>query len=442
MESTVAALGSRTMHLVALRLAPQHCNTVRKALSQYVLKTRRVKPIQNDGAHPGHKLLLLNEDVSRGGVELDGLPSALRDVAMSHGAKAVAHTVEVGFDNLTVAQALRELLPASIPDDRVPSSFETIGHIARLVLHPEHLPYRYEIGKVFLAKNSRLRTVVNKTSSISTQFRTFPMEVIAGDDDMEAEIKENDATFTFDFSKVYWNSRLQREHARIVDSLADEDIVCDMMAGIGPFAVPAALRSGATIYANDLNPDSHRALIRNVRRNGVGKSVTCSNLDAREFARDLMQRKIPFTRVLMNLPDSAISFLDVFAEKLAAWPLRSGPPWPTVHCYCFSSAEGKDAQVMDVKQRVEDVLKVPLTEGEWSVHFVRDVAPRKMMLCITFVLPVSAHAIAPAGTGAGADAGAGAGAVVGAVVGADADADAGDAVGDAAPARKRHKGLP
>jgi len=433
----MSASYSRTLNIVALRLSPRHCNVVRKALSGYVLKQRMVKPIQNDAATPGQKLLLLNEAVSQGGLRLDGLPPALRDIARSHGATPVAHTVEVGFDHLTVSQALRELLPSSIPDEHVPSSFETIGHIARLVLRPEHLPYRFEIGRVFLAKNSRLRTVVNKTSSIATQFRTFPLEVIAGDDDMEVVVKENEAHFHFNYANVYWNSRLQREHERIVSSLSDSDVVCDMMAGIGPFAVPAALRTDATIYANDLNPASHSALVENVRRNGVGKSVTCSNLDAREFARSMMQRGIPFTKILMNLPATAINFLDVFAERLASWPIPlhdRGTPWPTVHCYCFSSADGREAQTSDVKARVEDVLGVPLVEGTWSVHFVRDVAPQKMMICVTFTLPVSARATAAEPAAAPANAAAPPPAT------APAAAAASESSRDA-PARKRHKGL-
>ena len=35
-------------------------------------------------------------------------------------------------------------------------------------------------GRVILDKNSNIRTVVNKMGSIETEFRTFPMEVIAG----------------------------------------------------------------------------------------------------------------------------------------------------------------------------------------------------------------------------------------------------------------------
>lgn len=40
--------------------------------------------------------------------------------------------------------------------------------------------------------------------------------------------------------KVYWNSRLETEHKRLVDSFRAGQVVVDVMAGIGPFAVPAA----------------------------------------------------------------------------------------------------------------------------------------------------------------------------------------------------------
>lgn len=37
--------------------------------------------------------------------------------------------------------------------------------------------------------------------------------------------------FTFDFSQVYWNSKLQMEHTRLVESFKQGEVICDMMAG-------------------------------------------------------------------------------------------------------------------------------------------------------------------------------------------------------------------
>jgi tRNA G37 N-methylase Trm5 len=85
---------------------------------------------------------------------------------------------------------------------------------------------------------------------------------------MDVEIREEDCIFKFDYSKVYWNSRLNTEHKRLVDMFQPGEVVVDVMAGVGPFAVPAG-RKGVWVWANDLNPDSYGALREAVVRNKV-----------------------------------------------------------------------------------------------------------------------------------------------------------------------------
>ena len=55
--------------------------------------------------------------------------------------------------------------------------------------------------------------------SINNEFRLLPLEVLAGEGRTQVELRERGAVFAFDFAEVYWNSRLQTEHARLVDSI-------------------------------------------------------------------------------------------------------------------------------------------------------------------------------------------------------------------------------
>jgi tRNA (guanine37-N1)-methyltransferase len=79
---------------------------------------------------------------------------------------------------------------------------------------------------------------------------------------------ESGCRFTFDFTQVYWNSRLHTEHDRLVQLFHPDDVIADVFAGVGPFTIPAAKR-GCAIFANDLNPSSVKYLLKNVEDNGV-----------------------------------------------------------------------------------------------------------------------------------------------------------------------------
>ena len=115
-----------------------------------------------------------------------------------------------------------------------------------------------------------MRTVINKIDDVGAknEFRTFQYELLAGDPSLNVEIKEQDCTFRFDYSKVYWNSRLSTEHERLVKLFRPGEAVCDVMAGVGPFAIPAG-KKRVFVWANDLNPYSYLNLVDATSRNKV-----------------------------------------------------------------------------------------------------------------------------------------------------------------------------
>lgn len=97
---------------------------------------------------------------------------------------------------------------------------------------------------------------------------------------MNVEVSEAGCIFRFDYSKVYWNSKLDTEHKRITSLFKPGEVVADVMAGIGPFAVPAG-KKGVFVWANDKNPESHRYLEDAIQKNKVDTlPILLSGLDS------------------------------------------------------------------------------------------------------------------------------------------------------------------
>ena len=239
----------------------------------------------------------------------------------------------------------------------------------------------HHVGQILLDCNPQIRTVVNKTNNIDDTYRFFKMELLAGDNNLMAVVKENGCKFTFDYSKVYWNSRLATEHRALIDLMHPGDIVLDVFAGVGPFSLPAT-KKGCIVYANDLNPAAYDYLQSNAKANNL--SLHCYNLDGRDFIKKMAMEVLKDSQqpvhIIMNLPASAVEFLDVF-KNLGVDIRRT----PTIHCYHFSKAV--DAKT-DTLTAVNKILGVSLVDGTYNIHQVRDVAPKKLMLRISFEFPM------------------------------------------------------
>lgn len=431
------------MATFALSVPAKYTTLFLKALGEQALLTslRKIRPVIPDPADPERSRLLLLQSAFD---SIDKLPEeAKAHLKQVPGVRFLPFEISLDYDHFTADEVLRRLLP---PELEVPSAFETVGHIAHLNLRQHLLPYKILIGQVLLDKNyPHIRTVVNKIGSIGSKFREFQMELLAGDREFLVKNQvEQRCVFSFDYSKVYWNSRLQGEHARLCDHiLASGSVVADVMAGVGPFAVPAAKNRNCTVHANDLNPNSFTWLTENAKKNKVGRLVRCYNLDGRDFIRNvLVTQKVDVDHIVMNLPASAVQFLDCFRGIFASFPMASRN-MPMIHVYTFSkfkphpgdgpaaAAAAADAEdepadaeemsqhqhlphsadtfyLQDAKSQVERYLghtfsavvstaaasATSMTEDDTvTVHDVRLVSPRKHMLCVSFRLPIAvAHA--------------------------------------------------
>ncbi|KAK8921573.1 tRNA (guanine(37)-N1)-methyltransferase 2 [Platanthera zijinensis] len=239
----------------------------------------RVKPIIEDSTSEKNRLILLSETIQN--PNLSGVPYQKRDELRAlYDFEVLPYSLTLGYSYWGADHILKQILPAGV---EVPSSFETIGHIAHLNITEELLPYKNTIARVIYDKNQpKIKTVVNKVGTIKNEFRVPSFEVLAGKEDMVTEVKQYGATFKLDYSLVYWNSRLEHEHIRLVSQFHPGEVICDMFSGVGPFAIPAA-QKGCFVIANDLNPHSIHFLKINAKINKVEDNITAYNMDARAF---------------------------------------------------------------------------------------------------------------------------------------------------------------
>uniref|UniRef100_A0A2N9GTR4 tRNA (guanine(37)-N1)-methyltransferase n=1 Tax=Fagus sylvatica TaxID=28930 RepID=A0A2N9GTR4_FAGSY len=443
------------LKLWALRIPRELCKVATRILNGYLLDKARIKPITEDPTCEKNRYVILSEKVQN--PDLSDIPDdKLDELKGSCKIEVVPYSLTLGYSYWGADHVLKQILPPGVEKN-----------------YP------------------RIKTVVNKVGTIKNEFRVPNFEILAGQNDMVTEVKQYGATFKLDYGLVYWNSRLEHEHMRLVSQFRAGEIICDMFAGIGPFSIPAA-QKGCVVYANDLNPDSTRYLKINAEINKVDDLVRAYNMDARNFISQLMavpdseiktepdvpqcrtceeyeiqvneeskesengkireadwkypdnvtsnlecargssrkadtsvsaavkrslsncqevngstdgtgtsvagQRKGSTNKrmrgseisnaktwehvdhVIMNLPASALQFLDAFRGIIKRKYWKGSLPW--IHCYCFMRAnETQEFIVSEAESALNASIQDPI------FHRVRDVAPNKAMFCLSFRLP-------------------------------------------------------
>ncbi|KAF9736184.1 tRNA(m(1)G37)methyltransferase [Paraphaeosphaeria minitans] len=434
----------KTINTSAARIfSPKDISRVRTDLdrSRDSLKTRLdgIRP-DTDAARAtrGGKCLILKPDVVHN--DTNTWSPKLRQLEEAGTIGVIPYELKLDYDFFTYSEITNAIIPPPEKknDDEIPTGFTLAGHVAHLNLRERYLPYKNLIATVLADKNPIVTTVINKLDNVGTEsaYRTFQYEVLVGDDDLNVEVHEQGCQFHFDFAKVYWNTRLHTEHERLCGLFREGEAICDVMAGVGPFAVPAAKKK-CFVWANDLNPDSYKYLAENIKTNKVDAYVRAFNTDGAAFIRSsaaallkddrsipifpkkIFSRSAPkpagspqplrtlvqpriFSHYVMNLPASAITFLPAFiglyshVPGISASEIRkllsphTDVKLPMIHVHCFSTKSKDDvAETKSICEEISRQLNFEITPEtpELEVFHVRDVAPKKTMFCASFRLP-------------------------------------------------------
>ena len=294
----------------------------------------------------------------------------------------------------------------------LPNGFEIVGKIAHMNLRDRYLKYKYFIGQLILDKNPSLSTVINKVGKIDNVYRTYDMEILAGEENYNVEHKEGNVRFQFDLRKTYWCSRLQNERDRVLKLLKKNEVLCDAFCGVGPLALRAC-KQGVKVYANDLNPDAYTYLNNNIRINKLNKdNIKTYNMDAREFIKGLVNmsknnvdedeengdkifpKDLHINHFYMNLPKDAIEFMDIFVGlfKGCKNDIYNKDNLPIIHVYGFAKIDNNPHELL--KKRIAkafkieyDLFKKECEKDILNIQNVRDISNKKVVYCIDMKIP-------------------------------------------------------
>jgi len=241
--------------------------------------------------------------------------------------------------------------------------------------HPGHKPLpRHELvggiaimqdddragAEELLASRPSLHTVVFAQGEVHGEYRTREFAVLAGEETTRTQVTEHGHRFVVDLAGAYFSARLSTERQRILAQVQDGELVLDMFAGVGPFAITLAARAGLVV-ASDLNPKAIELMLENIAVNRA-KNVLPMLADARHLPNILPWK---FDRVVMNLPLSGTEFLPE--------AFRLVKPGGTIHFYSLVSATGEHtARIQELGGTVLAEREVrSYSPGQW--HAVYDV---------------------------------------------------------------------
>ena len=271
---------------------------------------------------------------------------------------------------------LTDKLPKNL-FNAIPRAIDFLGDIAIVEIPAELVVYKKTIGEALLKAHKQTRTVLAKSGAVKGVYRLRDFAVIAGVEKTVTIYQEYGCTYHLDVARAYFSPRLSNEHNRVASEVEDGEIVVDLFAGVGPFAIPIAKKhKNVQVYAIDLNPDAVSLLKKNIVVNRTEKQVVPILGDARQVVREQLLGKAD--RVIMNLPEIALEFVDVACEALK-------PEGGIIHYYGFLKDSNpleaaKVRLIQAVNQNQRQIKKILLAKT------VREVAPYTWQVVVDAII--------------------------------------------------------
>ncbi len=280
-----------------------------------------------------------------------GLPALEREFATD------SPTMRSYRNLVEVPEPLRPLLP---------KAFDAIGDIVVLRLEEALRAHERAIGDAILKWNPKVRTVA-VDEGVTGELRIRRVRVVAGEPRTRTEHVEFGLRYSVDVERAYFSPRLGAERQRVARQVSPGEVVVDMFAGVGPYAVLIArTRQPEVVHAIDANPAAIELLRENVRRNRADHVVVHEGA-----GQAVLPRLAPVDRVIMDLPRSAREFLPAVVASV-----RYGG---VVHFYAIAER----GRIESTKDEAADLVRHGGREAQLlATRVVRGYSPGKVVLAM------------------------------------------------------------
>jgi tRNA wybutosine-synthesizing protein 2 len=150
--------------------------------------------------------------------------------------------------------------------DRLPRRWERLGDVLVFKGLPGRGAVRDRVAATYAAV-LKAKTVVLDVGGIRGPWRTPDVERVWGDG-TETVHAENGVRYALDVARVMFASGNMAERRRMAEAVEPGEVVADLFAGIGYFALPMAVHGRPRrVVACEVNPLAFRYLEQNVRLN-------------------------------------------------------------------------------------------------------------------------------------------------------------------------------
>jgi len=189
-------------------------------------------------------------------------------------------------------------------------SYNLLGNVA-LVSFPRDInkKQKKDFAKKILNDNKSVKTVLEKIGKFKGRLRKISTKYITGKRIKEVLYHENNCVFRFNIDTTYFSPRLSNERKEIASLIKKNEKVLVMFAGVAPFSIVIAKKSGVYVTSNEINRIANKYGRLNAELNNVKSKIEFCDGDIKKVAKKLNQKKRKFDVIVMPRPQLKDNFL-------------------------------------------------------------------------------------------------------------------------------------